>query len=589
VETSQATHIWKARGRDQDSQPLPPQAEAAPSGLPRLVWDVMRARGFKDEDAIQKWLNPSLKILKDPYTLFDMEKAIARLVKARENQESVVIYADYDLDGTSGLALLLTAFKWLGFENVGYYQPKRLSEGYGLHNHAIQKLYDEGRRLLLSVDLGITAVEEVEFANSLGMECIITDHHLPKEKLPEAVAVVNPNRGNCPSGLSHLCGTGVAFYLVLALKRALLEQGLLTPEQNFDPKALLDCFVIGTVTDMVPLIDENRVLVKHGLMQLAQTKRPGLRVLMQALGLWGNPLTSGDVAIRFAPKLNALSRMEMGVQPIDLYIVDDEKKAQALVETVLSNNQDRQASQRSAEAEAMAQVQSRPLGSSIFVYSKNFHRGVVGLVATKLCQEFGLPTYVGSLDETDGIIVGSARMPEGRGLNALDAMCSATDALDQFGGHAVAAGFELPEKNAELFRERLEDFFSKKSVQAEARVWFYDTEATLDELSPAFMTWYEHLSPFGAQFSPPIFCLQGVKITQIKELKGGHYRLTLGDNGITRTALWFSPPKGHPALALLTGSGATTGKIDALVEPQWNYFNGSRSLQFLIQDLRASR
>lgn len=543
----------------------------------------MNARGYKTEEAIQKWLNPSLKNLRDPFTLFDMDKAIARLVKAREAQEHLVIYADYDLDGTSGLALLLKAFEWMGFKNVSYYQPKRLTEGYGLHNEAIQKLYDQGARLLLSVDLGITAIEEVEFAHKLGMESIITDHHLPKEKLPDAVAVVNPNRGNCPSNLSHLCGTGVAFYLVLALKRALQEQGLL--EQDFDPKELLDCFVIGTVTDMVPLVDENRVLVKHGLLQLAKTKRPGLRVLLQALSLWGQPLTSGDVAIRFAPKLNALSRMEMGIQPIDLYLVEDEHKAQALVEAVLSNNQDRQASQKNAEAEASAYLKEHPPTSSIFVYSKNFHRGVVGLVATRLCQEYGLPAFVGSLDETEGSIVGSVRIPEGRGLNALDAMCSAQDALDQFGGHAVAAGFELKVAHAELFRERLEAYFADRSVVAEPRVWYYDAEATLAELSPQFMSWYEGLSPFGAQFSAPIFCIRRVRLSQVKELRGGHYRLTLGDGTIARTALWFSPPKGHPGLEAIAQPGAL---VDVLVEPQWNYFNGQKSLQFLVSDLRPT-
>jgi single-stranded-DNA-specific exonuclease len=544
---------------------------------------VMNARGYKTEEAIQKWLNPSLKNLRDPFTLFDMDKAIARLVKAREAQEHLVIYADYDLDGTSGLALLLKAFEWMGFKNVSYYQPKRLTEGYGLHNEAIQKLFDQGARLLLSVDLGITAIEEVEFAHSLGMESIITDHHLPKEKLPDAVAVVNPNRGNCPSNLSHLCGTGVAFYLVLALKRALQEQGLL--EQDFDPKELLDCFVIGTVTDMVPLVDENRVLVKHGLLQLAKTKRPGLRVLLQALSLWGQPLTSGDVAIRFAPKLNALSRMEMGIQPIDLYLVDDEQKAQALVEAVLSNNQDRQASQKNAESEASAYLKEHPPKSSIFVYSKNFHRGVVGLVATRLCQEYGLPAFVGSLDETEGSIVGSVRMPEGRGLSALDAMCSAQDALDQFGGHAVAAGFELKLAHAELFRERLETYFAGHSVVAEPRVWYYDAEATLAELSPQFMSWYEGLSPFGAQFSAPIFCVRRVRLSQVKELRGGHYRLTLGDGAIARTALWFSPPKGHPGLEAIAQPQAL---VDVLVEPQWNYFNGQKSLQFLVSDLRPT-
>jgi single-stranded-DNA-specific exonuclease len=329
------------------------------------------------------------------------------------------------------------------------------------------------------------------------------------------------------------------------------------------------------------------VLVKLGLLQLAKTKRPGLRVLMQALGLWGNPLTAGDVAIRFAPKLNALSRMEMGIQPIDLYLVDDETKAQALVERVLANNQDRQASQRSAEAEATAFVKANPQQSSIFVYSKNFHRGVVGLVATRLVQEFGLPAFVGSLDEASGSIVGSARMPEGRGLNALDAMATAEEALKHFGGHAVAAGFELPVEKADLFRDRLEVFFANKAVVTEPRVWLYDTEATLADLSPSFMQWYEGLSPFGAQFQAPIFCVKGVRLNQVKELKGGHFRLTLGDGPISRTALWFSPPKGHVGLSLVRGAGALSHEtVDVLVEPQWNYFNGQKSLQFLVSDLR---
>lgn len=569
--------VWKARN---------PRPQPAPSGLPRLIWEVMSGRGFETEDAIQRWLSPSLKILKDPSSLCEMDKAVERLLLAHQRQEPIVIYADYDLDGTSGLALLLKAFSWLGFQDVTYYQPKRLTEGYGLHNEAIQKLYDQGRRLLLSVDLGITAVEEVDFANSLGMEVIITDHHLPKETLPKAVAVVNPNRGNCPSGLSHLCGTGVAFYLVLALRRSLLEQGMLATGADFDLKGLLDCFVIGTVTDMVPLIDENRVLVKHGLLQLARTERPGLRVLLQALGLWGNPLTSQDVAIRFAPKLNALSRMEMGIQPIDLYLVEDENKAQQLVETVLSNNQTRQASQKSAETEAMEYLEQHPPKSSIFVYSKNFHRGVVGLVATKLCQEFGLPTFVGSLAEEEGIIVGSARMPEGRGLNALDAMASASQSLEQFGGHAMAAGFELKETQAEAFRAGLESYYAAHQLSVEPRVWFYDAEASLNDLNPTFMSWYEHLSPFGAQFAPPVFCVKRARLAQVKELKGGHLRLTLNESSqISRVGLWFSPPKDH---VLLQNDWSATPYVDVLVEPQWNYFAGKRTLQLLIQDIRPS-
>ena len=573
-----------------------PTRAAPSSSIPRLVSEVMAARGFKDDSSIQRWLSPSLKFLKDPFALTDMDKAVARLVKAFEASEKIVIYADYDLDGTSGLALLLKAFELLGFKDVTFYQPKRLSEGYGLHNHAIQKLADEGRTLLLSVDLGITAIEETEFAKALGMDVIITDHHLPKEVLPDAHAVVNPNRGNCSSGLSHLCGTGVAFYLVLALKRTMLESGML--KENFDPKILLDCFTIGTVTDMVPLIDENRVLVKHGLLQLAQTRRPGLRVLLQALGMWGNPLTSSDVAIRFAPKLNALSRMELGIQPIDLYLVSDENEAHLLVEKVLSQNQTRQASQKNAESEAKTKVESDPPRNVIVVWSENFHRGVVGLVATRLCQEYGLPAFVGSLETETGKIVGSVRMPEAAGLSALDAMASASHLLEHFGGHAVAAGFEVNINNSFHFKSALEDYFASKQADVGPRKWIFDAETDLEELGPGFMTWYEHLSPFGAQFSAPIFRISGVRVAQIKALRGGHLRLTLEEarksasakaRAVSRVALWFSPAKDHPLLDSSQNNGLTEGAIiDVLVEPQWNYFAGDRTLQFLIQDIREA-
>lgn len=579
------TSNWRARNSD-----LPP----APKALPRLVWEILSARGIVQAEAIEKWLKPTLKDLRDPSLLTDMDKATRRLLEARLKQEHVVIYADYDLDGTSACALLLKAFAWMGFEHVSYYQPKRLTEGYGLHNHAIEALRQAGNTLLVSVDLGITAIEQVALASQLGLDCIITDHHLPKETLPEALAVVNPNRGNCTSGLEHLCGTGVAFYLVLSLRRALLEQDV--PMEAFDPKELLDCFAIGTLTDMVPLIGENRVLVKHGLKQLAQTKRPGLRVLMQALGLWGNPLTSQDVAIRFAPKLNALSRMETGILPIDLYLAETENDAHALVERVLSNNQDRQATQKSAEAEAFEFCRLNEPKSSIFVFSENFHRGVVGLVATKLCQEYGLPTFVGSLDPEHGQIVGSARMPDGRGLNALDAMADAASVLEQFGGHAMAAGFELKVANAEAFRSGLEQFFAERMVQVQSKVWLYDAVADLSDLSPDFMNWYEHLSPFGAQFSVPVFCLRSVRIDEVKALKGGHFRLTLASgsqatNQERRVALWFSPLKNHPLLGLVADSRPSDlakTPVDALVEPQWNYFNGKRTLQLLIQDLRLA-
>ncbi len=570
---------WKPRVGDGASS-----TRATPEGIPPLIWQVLAARGFSSAAEIHRWLSPSLKDLRDPFSIIDMEVAVQRLLVAHRNQEKICIYCDYDLDGTSACAMLFEAFGHLGFQNISHYQPKRLTEGYGLHKDAIARIAERGVTLILTADLGITAVDEVAFARSLGIDVIVTDHHLPKEILPAAVAVVNPNRTECRANLGHLCGTGVAFYLILALRRSLLEQGL--ELSGFDPKSLLDCFAIATLTDMVPLVEENRVLVKHGLLQLAKTARPGLKALLQALNLWGIPLTSADVAIRFAPKLNALSRMEKGIQPLDIYLASDERTAENLVTEVLSNNQLRQASQREAETEALQQMHERPPKSCCFVWSKNFHRGVVGLVATRLTNEFLLPAYVGSVDDR-GRVVGSARMPEGIALNLLDALEANSELLVQFGGHAVACGFELEAARAPELAERLDAWFAQKLNETRvSSEWVYDAEATLDELNAGFMRWYEQMSPFGVQFDTPLFVLRNVPVASVQTLKGGHLRLTLGDrSGSSKNAVWFSPPKDH-----LMREQALRPNIcvDVLAEPQWNYFAGRRTLQLLIQDLRRS-
>lgn len=558
------------------------------SGLPAPLREVLSSRGVSGEAELADWFKPTLKSLRDPLSLLDLEKAVKRLVKARSANEQIVLYADYDLDGTSGLALALDAFRLLGFSNVHAYQPQRLTEGYGLHSEAIKHLKTEKDiTLLVSIDLGITAMEEVETANSLGIDVIVTDHHLPKTDsdgaviLPRALAVVNPNRGDCPSNLGHLCGTGVIFYLVLALRRALLEEGSLA--NPFDPKSLLDCFAIGTITDLVPLLHENRVLVKHGLARLAETERPGLRELLKSLELWGRPLTAQDVAIRFAPKLNALSRMGSGIQPIDLYVETDAVKARDVVSAVLSNNQDRQASQKAADEEADRILQERPPRGVVAIASEKFHRGVVGLVATKLSQRFGVPAFVGAIEGESGSIVGSARVPTGMSANLLEAMSYSTNFLDQFGGHAMAAGFEAKRSTFELFRSSLEAWAEKLKDQSDigSHVVEYDAMCRLADLNSSFMVWHEHMGPFGAQAPIPMFLISDCLVAQVKALKGGHLRLKLAQVGAAAIqAIWFGPPNDYPI--------AQGNRVDLIAEVQWNHYQGSRSIQLLVSDVKIA-
>ena len=272
---------------------------------PRPLKELLLNRGFTNDQHVDTFFSPNIQNLKDPFLIMGMDKACERLTQALEKNEKICIYADFDLDGTSGCALLKKALLLLGYQNVMAYQPRRLKDGYGFHAHVVEDLKKQNVDLILTCDVGITAFKACEKANELGVDVIITDHHLPAGELPKALVVVNPNQTGDTSGLGYLSGAGVAFTLMRGLKRVLTDKKLGAPEK-LNLKDLLDCFTIATLTDMVPLVEDNRVLVQMGLKSLAQTTRPGLAALLAALNLSGKTLTSSDVAIRFAPKLNAL-------------------------------------------------------------------------------------------------------------------------------------------------------------------------------------------------------------------------------------------------------------------------------------------
>lgn len=567
---------WKSRETAPSEAPLT-------GPFPALIGRILRARGLSSSIEIDHLLNPKIQELQDPYSMDGMLVAVERLSRAFLNNEKICIYADFDLDGTSGLALLKTGLELMGFKQVLAYQPKRLSEGYGFHASAVEELAKQGVSLIITVDVGITAHAAVEKAKECGVEVIITDHHLPAETLPAALTIVNPNKGTCPSGLTYLCGAGVAFYLLRALRREFRDRTDL-PDSDWDLKDVLDFFTIGTLTDMVPLVKDNRVLVKYGLTKLAETARPGLKALLKELGLLGRPLTSQDVAIRFAPKLNALSRMESGVLPIDIFLETDPQKANDIVGFVLENNSTRVQLQADAEAEALELLKGWPHKDFVFVASPQFHRGVVGLIATKLSQTFNKPAFVGSIS-VDGSLVGSARVPNGSEQCLVEALTSAEKYLNRFGGHSAAAGFETHAPNADKVIMALNEYFlSLQSAPRKLEI-LYDSEANLGEISAGLMKWYDFVGPFGAGFEVPVLRFSTVQLLGKKELRGGHLRLKIAQDPLKppMEALLFSPLQRQ--LDILN-SGVT--EIDLLGELQWNYFGGKESIQLLIKDLRLS-
>jgi single-stranded-DNA-specific exonuclease len=543
---------------------------------PEPIKRLLLAREILDLQEIEKTWYPKLSSLKEPLSMLGMAKAVDRLLEVFKKEDSLCIYADFDLDGTSGLALLYEGLIGLGFKNVSYYQPKRLSEGYGFHPHATEELAAKGVKLIVTVDVGITAVEAVEKANELGVDVIISDHHQAKETLPKAYSIINPNQKGDQSGLGYLCGAGTAFYLLRAMKRRLVDEGLID-EKKFDLKSVLDFLAIGTLTDLVPLVDDNRVLVKFGLLSLSQTQRPGFKALLQELGLGGRNLSGQDISIRFAPKLNALSRMEKKVLPIDIMLEKDWPNAVKMIDEVIDNNDERVNHQIAGEQEAIEFLKTWPHEKFFFFTSKNLHQGVVGLIATKLAQLIGGPAFVGC-ENLEGTVVGSART-SGASHSVLNVLEASREYLNRFGGHHAAAGFEFFSTHHEKIVNAMAGYFENQA-QPQLPPVEYDFSMPLSDVSENVMKWIDALGPFGQSFPAPQFLFTKMPIKSIFRLRGGHLKLSFREAGRKIEALYFSPPT---QLDIAAGD-----LIDFIAELQWNYYNNSKQVQLLIRDVRPS-
>jgi single-stranded-DNA-specific exonuclease len=566
---------WRPR-----SSEIVDHSEWGADDLPPIIKVFAQSRGFKNRNDFNNWLNPKLQDMKDPFLLKGMDKAVERLILAHKKNEVVALYGDFDLDGTSALALLDKAFSSFGFKDLIVYQPSRLAEGYGFHVHAVEALKEKGVKLIVTADVGTTALAAANRCVELEIDLIITDHHLPLNDLPKTYSFINPNQEECTSGLGHLCGVGVAFFLVWALRRTLINEKIIS-EAQLDMRELLDCFVIGTLTDMVPLIAENRVLVKHGLHRLANTSRWGLRLLLDELNLWGRELSSQDVAIRFAPKLNALSRMELGLKPLDIFTAKTMEDAEVLVSKVLKQNEMRVQLQSEAELFAKEKAQSWDKEPFIFVCSNEFHRGVIGLVATRLCQVFQKPSFVGSISD-EGIVVASARAPSGESsVNLVKVLEYASLYLHRFGGHASAAGFEFQFEQFDNIVQNFKDYFLDSGKEEIKHEITYDMQVQISDINPTLMKWLDSIGPFGQSFENPLLFFPEVTISSLRKLKGGHIRLTLKGIDSSVEGLLFSPSdKQKDALECAT-------VVDILAEPQWNYFQNQKSVQLLIKEIRV--
>ena len=497
-----------------------------------LLAGILAARGITDPTEALTLLAGEEE-LSDPMLLTDMDKACARILEAIDKEQTIVVYGDYDVDGVTATALLYQHLKGMG-ASVKCMLPSREGDGYGLSKNAIQSIHDKGCQLIVTVDNGISALKEAEFAASLGVDLIVTDHHLPHDALPKAVAVVDPRRADDHSPFKGLCGAGVAFKLCAALDGC-------PPEEMLDYCG--DLAAVGTVADVMPLTGENRTLVKAGLKLLQQTDRPGISALLGEVGLEGKPITAENVSYAIAPRINAAGRMDNVVTALQLVLCEDEERAAELAHKLNEINVARQETEQEIVKAAQEQLDAEPAileDRVILIWGRDWHPGVIGIVASRLVEKTGRPVIVVSVDE-HGEGKGSGRSVQGFNLHECIASCE--DILLRFGGHAMAAGLSVREENLPELRRRLNEWAARECAVLFTPPLECDLSIHLDRITVESVRRLEQLAPYGAENPTPVFVLEKAVIDGIFSVsEGKHCRLRLRQGNASIYAVWFGMP-----------------------------------------------
>jgi single-stranded-DNA-specific exonuclease len=544
----------------------------AASGIPPLPAAVLCARGLDTPEKAWSFLDDREELLHDPFLLKDMDRAAARVRLALERGEHIAVYGDYDVDGITSTCLLTDYLRRQGAQ-VTPYIPDRMEEGYGLSSQAVELLHGQGVTLIVTVDCGITAVEETARAGQLGIDVVITDHHECKETIPGAAAVVDPHRPDCSYPFPSLAGVGVAFKLILALT---------APERRRQLTAqYADLTAIGTVADVMELTGENRVIVRLGLEALEHTGRPGLRALIRQAGAEGKRLTATTIGYTLAPRINASGRMGCAALAAELLLTDDPARAEELAQTLCALNRERQRIEGEIFDQCVAQLEREGGPRAVIVLAREgWHQGVVGIVASRLAEKYSCPAFMICLQEGKG--KGSCR--SFGGFNLFAALEQSADLLEQFGGHELAAGFTIDQAKIDLFRARMEQAVLACTGGAEM-VSALQVDLKVEDpglLTQQAVASLSMLEPFGAGNPKPVLMLSGAVIQGVFPVGGGrHLKLRLRYQDVGFDGIFFS------ATAAQLGLGPGD-RVDVAFTPQINEFRGARTVQLQICDVHSA-
>ena len=538
-------------------------------GISNLLAKILVNKNLIKKEDIDLFLKPTRHDFHNPYLMPDMALAVDRIIKAINNKEKILIYGDYDVDGITSITVVKNFLLERG-ANVTQYIPNRLNEGYGLNKDAIKKISDDAVNLIITVDCGISGIEEVDYANSLGLEVIVTDHHEVGEVLPNAIAVVDAKRKDSTYPFRELAGVGVGFKLIQAI-----AQRLELEEKEY--LKYLDIVCIGTISDIVPLVDENRVIAKLGLKLVEVTKNVGLKALLEASGY--KKIDSFTVSFGLAPRINACGRMGKEKEALNLFLTQDENEAKKIALSLNEYNKERQDIEKRIYEDAVNKIEKSEKNKQVLVLgSENWHHGVIGIVASKITDLYFKPSILICFEEDEG--KGSGRSIPG--FDLYESLTNCSENLEKFGGHSMAVGVTLKKENFEKFKEEFEKYAQNSNICDIIPIIKIDEEITLEDINIKAVEELNMLEPFGEANKMPLFMYKNLKIQSIRTLsEGKHIKLTLQDNHFIMDSIGFN--LGHLAEEYQIGD-----KVDVVGSLEINRFNGRESVQINLKDLRKS-
>lgn len=537
----------------------------------KLLATILVNRNIVKEDDIRLFLNPVRDDFYNPFLIKDMDIAVKRILEAIQKKEKVTIYGDYDVDGITSITVLKSFLKDIGLD-ADFYIPNRLEEGYGLNKNAIDKIKQNGCNLMITVDCGISATEEIKYANSLGIETIITDHHEVGNELPEAIAVIDNKRKDSSYPFRELAGVGVVFKLTQALgmKLGLKEETYLK---------YLDIVCVGTISDIVPLVDENRVIAKLGLMLVKQTRNIGLKSIINSSGY--TKIDSNTISFGVAPRINACGRMGKAEEALELFLSSDIYTVNELTKKLNEHNRQRQETEKAIFENAIKKIEKEQLdeNKAIIVGGENWHHGVIGIVSSKITEMYFKPSILLSFEE-DGVGKGSGRSIPGFDLH--EALMKCLDTIEKFGGHSMAVGITIKKDKLEKFKEKFEKIAEDRHIEEIVPIINIDAKIGLGDINKEIVESLKQLEPFGEANKMPIFAFKNLKIDSIRALsEGKHLKLTLKEDNYIINAIGFN-------IGQLAEEYRIGDKVDIAGVLEINTFNGVDNLQINIKDIMKS-